>query len=375
MGTPPPDAQWYLPTVVTVCVDGVWMSGFDFCASRGMQIHVITAWNPGDERPSSEINEARNEQLRKEISSRGLEVLEALGSDPKSSHAEKSWAVVGMTDETAIELGRKYGQVAVFLITRARQWVLGCLTEWEVGRIAVDRGRAVVMTKVQQIRKSGDVMSHQVDWNPLSWNIPALKTFQPQISTFATKCRQENGRHVISRREVLNLSSSIEDVFIGSMIFGYGPIALGPTRVGRVISENHDLIDKLHRQYAAAAGGASISWMSHTNVDRVMYLGPAFATKFAYFAARKQGADGVIPLIADVNTSWAMWWLAGIPRSVEEHDNYMKYVNLADSWGNELTVDYGADEIERAIFKLGQGMNTKRGSRRDYPPTTSTPTD
>ena len=373
MGIPPLDAQLYLPTVVTVCVNGVWMSGFDFCASRGVQIHVITAWNPGDERPSSEINEARNEQLRKEISSSGLEVLEALGSDPKSSHAEKSWAVVGMTDETAIELGRNYGQVAVFLITRARQWVLGCLAEWEVGRIAVDRGRAVVMTKAQQIRKSGDVMSHQVDWNPESWKTPSLRTFDSQFSKFAEMCRPNGNRKSISRGEVIAFSDSVEDLFVGSMIFGYGPIALGPTRVGRVIDENPDLIALLHRQFAASAIGASRSWMSHTNVDRVMYLGPAFATKFAYFAARKQGAVGVIPLIADVNTSWAMWWLAGIPRSVEEHDNYMKYVNLADSWGNELTVDYGADEIERAIFKLGQGMNTKRGSRRDYPPTTSTP--
>ncbi len=134
MGSPPTDAQLYLPTLVTVCVDGIWMSGFDFCASRGVQIHVITAWNPGDERPRGEINEARNQELRAEISARGLEALEALGSDPNSPHAEKSWAVVGMTDDTAIELGRKYGQVAVFRITESQQSVLGSLREWEVSR-------------------------------------------------------------------------------------------------------------------------------------------------------------------------------------------------------------------------------------------------
>ncbi len=134
VGVPPSDAQWYLPTLVTVCVDGVWMSGFDFCASRGVQIHVITAWNPGDDRPSSEINEARNEQLRAEISARGLEVLEALGSDPNSPHAEKSWAVIGLTDIAAVEFGKKYGQVAIFRITEFQQSVLGCLSEWEVSR-------------------------------------------------------------------------------------------------------------------------------------------------------------------------------------------------------------------------------------------------
>ncbi len=349
------------------------MSSFDFCAAHGVQIHVLTAWNPGDERPSSKINEARNEQLRADISAVGLKSLEALGSDPNSPHAEKSWAVVGMTDDMAIELGKKYGQVAIFFITRARQWVLGCSAEWEVGRIASDQGRAVVMTKVQQIRKSGDVMSHQVNWNPPSWNIPALQMFQSQISMFATKCRQENGQHNISRQDVVSLSSSVEDVFIGSMIFGYGTVGYGPSRVGRVIEENPDLIERLNHQYKAAAEGPVTSWRSHTKKDKVRFLGPAFATKFAYFAARHQNAVGVVPLIADLNTSWAMWWLAGIPRSVEQPASYLEYVNLAHAWGNELSDNHGADEIERAIFKLGQGMNNKRGSRRDFPPTTLMP--
>ena len=143
--------------------------------------------------------------------------------------------------------------------------------------------------------------------------------------------------------------------------------------MGRVIEENPDLIERLNRQYEAAAEGPAASWRCHTKKDKVRFLGPAFATKFAYFAARHQNAVGVVPLIADLNTSRAMWWLAGIPRSVEQHDSYMEYVNLAHAWGDDLVGDNGADEIERAIFKLGQGMNTKRGSRRDYPPTTSTP--
>jgi len=114
--------------------DGVWISGFDFCASHGVQIHVINGWNPGDERPGSEVNDARNEQLHADISALGFDALAALGSDPNSSHFEKSWAVVGLTDNAAVELGKKYGQVAVFRITESRQSVLGCLSEWEVSR-------------------------------------------------------------------------------------------------------------------------------------------------------------------------------------------------------------------------------------------------
>ena len=131
---PPAETQWYLPTNVSVLFDGVWMSGFDFCASHGVQIHVITGWNPGDERLGSEVNDARNEQLHADISALGFDALAALGSDPNSSHSEKSWAVVGLTDNAAVELGKKYGQVAVFRITESRQSVLGCLSEWEVSR-------------------------------------------------------------------------------------------------------------------------------------------------------------------------------------------------------------------------------------------------
>lgn len=227
-----------------------------------------------------------------------------------------------------------------------------------------DRGRSEVLAKVKDLReKSGNVMFQEVKWNPESWKIPALKIFQSQISMFATKCRQENGKHNISRQDVLSLSSSIEDVFIGSMIFGYGPVGYGASRVGRVIRENHDLVDRLNHQYEAAAEGPESSWNSHTKQHRARYLGPAFATKFAYFAARHQEVKGNVPLIADLNTSWAMWWLAGIPRSVEQHDSYMEYVNLAHAWGDELSGDYGADEIERAIFKLGQGMSKTVASR------------
>jgi hypothetical protein len=134
VGVPPLDAQWYLPTLVTVRADGVWLSGFEFCIRHHVQIHVITAWNPGDERPSDAINDSQNEQLRLDISALGFECFEALGSDPDSPHAERSWAVIGLADEIAIDLGKKYGQVAVFRITQSRQSVLGCLSDWEVSR-------------------------------------------------------------------------------------------------------------------------------------------------------------------------------------------------------------------------------------------------
>jgi hypothetical protein len=210
-----------------------------------------------------------------------------------------------------------------------------------------------VKAQVDLLRESGDVMTQQIKWNPQNWQIPELAIFEAQVSKFANRCQIVGDTHEILRGQVIEFSESMEDVFIGAMIFGYGLTGYGPSRVGRIIKENPDLIEKLHRQYAAAADSPEKSWASHTNEDKVKYLGPAFATKFAYFAARKQKIGGIIPLIADINTSWAIWRLAEIPRSVKQKESYLKYVKLAHDWGAELRCQSGVDEIERALFKIG----------------------
>jgi hypothetical protein len=134
MTKPPVEAQWYLPTNVSVCFNGSWITASDFCSRQKVQIHVITAWNPGSERPEMNENDVQNGKLRDELHALGFEVLEALGSDPNSEHAEKSWAVIGLTDELATHLGKKYGQLAIFRITRSQQSVVGCFSNWEVSR-------------------------------------------------------------------------------------------------------------------------------------------------------------------------------------------------------------------------------------------------
>lgn len=131
--TPPDIASLYLATIVTIDDHGLWRPAHEVGAKLGT-LHVITAWNPGDERPAREVNDRANEALRADLAQRGLASMRALGKDPNSDHAEESWAVAGFNDRDARALGAKYRQVAVFRITAARQSVLGCFAEWEVGR-------------------------------------------------------------------------------------------------------------------------------------------------------------------------------------------------------------------------------------------------
>lgn len=66
------------------------------------------------------MNDRANEALHADFAQRGLAPLRAVCENPKSDHAEESWAVAGFNDRDARELGAKYRRVAVFRITAPR---------------------------------------------------------------------------------------------------------------------------------------------------------------------------------------------------------------------------------------------------------------
>jgi len=97
-------------------------------------VHVITAWNPGHERPTRAENDAANQRLASLLVARGYEAVPAIGSDPDSEHFEESWAVVGMSDEEARVIGAEFGQVAVFRLSSGTQEVLACIDDRQLRR-------------------------------------------------------------------------------------------------------------------------------------------------------------------------------------------------------------------------------------------------
>jgi hypothetical protein len=126
--------QLYLKTVVLIEEDGSLVPASNArCVAQGV-VHVLTGWNPGDERPSREENDATDEELRTELVSRGLNPCRAVGADPDSEHAEESWAVCGLSDDEARAIGAAFGQVAVFRLTATGQAVMACFEDWVVSR-------------------------------------------------------------------------------------------------------------------------------------------------------------------------------------------------------------------------------------------------
>lgn len=136
----PPDpalrqlATIYLATEVLVTLDGKLLPAAIAVTRLGAPLHVITAWNPGAERPGLALNRAANTRLLADLRAGGVSVWPAVGRDPQGSHAEESWAVIGLPLPVVCELGRHYAQVAVFEIVPGMQRVVACDGSWSVER-------------------------------------------------------------------------------------------------------------------------------------------------------------------------------------------------------------------------------------------------
>lgn len=87
-----------------------------------LPLAVITAWNPGADRPGLAANRAAHEVLldhlrRWTLGGAQLTLLRAVGRSADDSHHEEGVAVHGLDLSDAITLGRRMRQAAIFEIS------------------------------------------------------------------------------------------------------------------------------------------------------------------------------------------------------------------------------------------------------------------
>ena len=89
--------------------------------------HIITAWNP--KRIVSEPqNHEADGRLRAQLEQEHFEHFRITGCSADLAHQEASWAIVGISLERAIELGRHYVQNAIFEVLNGEAFVVSCDT-------------------------------------------------------------------------------------------------------------------------------------------------------------------------------------------------------------------------------------------------------
>ncbi|MER6432620.1 DUF3293 domain-containing protein [Streptomyces sp900105245] len=115
-------------------------------------VHVITAWNPRGRTASADDNARAQGLLVNEVRSRNLMWWSAEGGDACGTHREESVAVAGLTDAAARELGRRFGQDAVFAWTPDAWRVLACDSE----TVAVSGWAACESGRLSSLSSRGD---------------------------------------------------------------------------------------------------------------------------------------------------------------------------------------------------------------------------
>jgi glutathione S-transferase len=178
---------------------------------------------------------------------------------------------------------------------------------------------------------------------------------------------------LIERADVFALrNDDVIELFLATMAWGYGR-GWGWYRTGKIIelatADTHTglepLIERLtrvvHLAHSDRDSDLFDAWSVATNRARLRRFGPAFASKFAYFAGYNRVTKAG-PLIADGWVAWALWALADVWNVRTDGHKYAEYLNIARRWADYCS--RRPDEIERALFVLGPHIR-KAWLRRD----------
>ena len=92
---------------------------------------IITAHNPMDQLLSKEENRNRNIQLLHSLEKLGAKTLPIVGCSPDLTHREDSF-IVSVSLNTAISVGRKFDQRAVYWVQNENLYLVYCEKETKV---------------------------------------------------------------------------------------------------------------------------------------------------------------------------------------------------------------------------------------------------
>lgn len=89
-------------------------------------VYLLTAWDPGEERPGVEVNRRRQAALVAELRPMVGAMWEARGTDPVTGRRDEGVAVCGVEEDEVLALAARYGQDAVFVWTPAAWSTVSC---------------------------------------------------------------------------------------------------------------------------------------------------------------------------------------------------------------------------------------------------------
>lgn len=160
------------------------------------------------------------------------------------------------------------------------------------------------------------------------------------------------------------------DAFIVTMVWGYGRVGYGPSRVERIMAQpgfEDQLADvtRITLEQGGPAAFEHIRQQRKSGAGCFKHLGAAFGTKYLSFLTKAHRESDIAPVLDSVVRAWFAEHAQDVDVRIGDGwtypDRYRTYVEAMQAWGRELGVD--ADDVERLIFL--QQQDATQGSWRE----------
>ncbi|WP_344019539.1 hypothetical protein [Pseudonocardia kongjuensis] len=208
---------------------------------------------------------------------------------------------------------------------------------------------------------------------PMRWNRPSWLRRLDNLPDVTVLQGDALGDRV-SREQVTDVfravgsGRTVTDAFVAVMVWGYGPVGYGPYRTHRVLTANHDAPSRLREVLDAAAAGEPRAAFDLARAPGLKHLGPAFGTKFLYFASLiAERDDAVLPILDSVVTGWFHQHTTFHPRlDLWRWPDYEQYRNILQEWSRDVG-GVRIDVLEQLIFDSARGTGAGSQQAEDLP--------
>ena len=196
------------------------------------------------------------------------------------------------------------------------------------------------------------VLSGRPDQNSIDWNIePWILTF-PEHRDFLQDLHLKHlgflNRDIVKRTvQGESEESKYVEGFLAVMIWGYASDYRGPYKTKQILSQDNAR-SLIERAYLALLSDDIAGAYSALVTNGPKYLGPAFASKYLYFASQKSVTP--VPLILDSQVAeglarWGNTLYNSITASAKDYLNYLDYMRIAAE-----KIGLSEEDLEFLIF-------------------------
>ena len=203
------------------------------------------------------------------------------------------------------------------------------------------------LTRVDEWVLSGCPEQNSIDWTVEPWiaEFPEHKDF---LQNLYLKHLGFLNRDIVKRTvQGKSEESRYIEGFLAVMIWGYASDSRGPHRTKQVLSQKNAQIS-IEKAYTALLSDDVMGAYTALVTNGPKYLGPAFATKYLYFAS--QDSISPTPLILDSQVAeglarWGNSLYNSITASAKDYLNYLNYMKLA-----AMKIGMSEEDLEFLVF-------------------------